>query len=130
MTTPQNDPAGPASTALPEQEADDIRTRLDGLAAQFQRIPEMIREAVNGAHGQAEQHEAKKLDRPSEAEGDIGAVVRKAVADHDKQKERAAKERGERDGMAKELADLKAKVEQPPAPFKALRRHRVMGWGE
>lgn len=134
MTTPQqNDPAAPASTALPEQEADDLRARVDGLSAAIQRIPDMIREAMGGAHGQVADAEQAKLDRPTKAADkaeDMGELVRRAVADHDKQKSAAERRAQAQTATEDRLAKVEKAVERPPAPHQARRRHRVMGWGE
>lgn len=132
MTTPQGDPAAPASTALPEQEADDLRARVDGLASTIQRIPEMIRDALGQAHQGAEKHEEAKLDRPTrEADraADMGELVRQAVADHDKTKAAAEKRNKAQQATEERLAKVEKATERPPAPHEARRRHKFMRWG-
>jgi hypothetical protein len=123
MTTPPDAKPGTAP------EAERIKTIDEKLAAVKDDVLAAVRDMIGGAksaesHAQAgaQQREQAKLDRPTEAGQDIGAMVDAAIG-----KVLGDKERAEQD---RKHAEQHARLEQAASektPIERTWRHRIWG---
>jgi hypothetical protein len=98
--------------------------RLGRVESAVDRIEQAL-SRVLPTREEAQEHEADKLDRPSNVAEQVRAELDKAKREQEAA-DRAAAERGEMETLKERVARL---AETPPAP-PSLRRVKVLGWGD
>lgn len=113
---PQDPPEAPG-------EPQGTAERLDRVEATLDRFGTILESLRDGAHGQAADATAARLDRPSSVEEQAAAAVRQALAAKDAEDQQAELHRG----VAEVRAEVAALKEAPPEP-PARRIEKFMGW--
>jgi hypothetical protein len=103
--------------------APDLEGRVEHVETAVDRIVSKLDELLGGGRKKAEDHEADKLDRPTEVQEQVRAELARA------EQEKAAKAMADGDKAEKQtMAQRLAKLEEAPPVQPQPRRQRAM-WG-
>jgi septal ring factor EnvC (AmiA/AmiB activator) len=124
--TPAAPPADPPAPADPEAARvasidQKIGAMKDDILTEVRKIVGSAKEG-GAAQSAAQEHEAGKLDRPSQS---LDQMIADAIAVNDKARAKEAADKDAADRLAKVEA---ATAEKPPVDRRGV--HRFMGWGD
>jgi hypothetical protein len=111
-----------------DQDAPDLEGLVESLETGQSRILSRLDELLGRGHAAAEEHEEKRLGRPEEVREQVRLELEREKAEAAEQAKKDG-EKAERQTMAQQLAEMRAKLTETPPVQPQPRRQRVM-WGK